>query len=54
MWNLKKKDANELICKTEIDSQTLKNLWFPKETGKGVERMDWGVGTDICTLRYLE
>ena len=22
MWNLKKKDANELIYKTEIDSQT--------------------------------
>ena len=33
MWNLKKKkDKNELIYKTETDSQTLKtNLWLPKE-----------------------
>ena len=30
MWNLKK-GHNELLCK--IDSQTLKYLWFPKETG---------------------
>ena len=28
MWNLKKNDTNELIYKTEIDSQTQKtNLW---------------------------
>ena len=34
MWNLKKKDTNELICKTETDSQILKtNLWLLKETG---------------------
>ena len=37
MWNLKKKfkkDANELICRTETDSHTLKaNLWLSKETG---------------------
>ena len=31
MWNLKK-GHNEL-CRTDTDSQTLKNLWFPKETG---------------------
>ena len=36
MWNLKK-DTNELIYRTEIDSQTLKtNLWFPKGTGEGL------------------
>ena len=36
MWNLKY-DTNELIYKTEIDSQTQKtNLWSPK--GKGGER----------------
>ena len=30
MWNLKKNDTNELIYKTEIDSQTSKmNLWLP-------------------------
>ena len=28
-----KKGTNELICKTESDSQTLKNLWLPKGTG---------------------
>ena len=33
MWNLKK-ETNELIYKTEIDSSTQKtNLWLPK--GKG-------------------
>ena len=36
MWNLKQNDTNELIYKTEIDSQTQKtNLWLPK--GKGEE-----------------
>ena len=30
MWNLKK-DTNELISETEIDSQTYKtNLWLPE------------------------
>ena len=27
---------NELICRTEPDSQTFKNLWLPKGTGRGV------------------
>ena len=40
MWNLKKKKKkkghNELICKTDTNSQTLKNLSFPKEAGCGV------------------
>ena len=36
MWNLKKKDINELIYKTEMDSQTLKtNLQFPKGKERG-------------------
>ena len=35
MWNLKK-GHNELLCRTDTDSQTLKNLLFPKETGSGV------------------
>ena len=31
MWNLKKNNTNELIYKTETDSQTSKtNLWLPK------------------------
>ena len=43
-----KKDINEVICRTETDSQTLKNLWLAKGTGR--EGMDWGFGTGICTL----
>ena len=30
-----KKGYNEPICRPETDSQTLKNLWLPKETGWG-------------------
>ena len=37
-----KKGHNELLCKTDTDSQTLKNLWFPKETGWG-----WGDGLGL-------
>ena len=36
MWKLKK-GQNELLGRTDNGSQTLKNLWFPNETG-------WGVG----------
>ena len=35
MWNLKK-GQTELLCRTDADSQTLKNLRFPKERGRGV------------------
>ena len=35
---IKEKDTNELIYKTETDSQTSKtNLWLPKQKGKGWE-----------------
>ena len=34
MWNLQT-GHNELLCRTDTDSQTLKNLWFPNETGWG-------------------
>ena len=46
MWNLKKKkNTNELICKTEIDSQTQKtNLGLPKgKGGKGGINYEFGV-----------
>ena len=36
MWNLKK-GQTELLCRTDADSQTLKNLWSSEETF-------WGVG----------
>ena len=47
MWNLTKQ-YNELLCRTDTDSQTLKHLWFPNETGweVGVCAEVWG-GNDI-------
>ena len=32
MWNLKK-GQTEPLCRTDTDSQTLKNLWSLEETG---------------------
>ena len=43
MWNLKK-GQNELLCRTGTDSQTLKNLWSPKERGWGMRGCAGGVG----------
>ena len=43
IWNLKRR-YNELLCRTDIGLQTLKNLWFPKETGFGGGGMCWGFG----------
>ena len=34
-WNLKK-GQTELLCRTDADSQALKNLWSPEETVWGV------------------
>ena len=45
MWNLKK-GYKEFLCRTDTDSQTLKNLWLPKETGWGVGVMGWGFGME--------
>ena len=35
MWNLKK-GQTELLCRTDTDSQTLKNLWSLEEAVLGV------------------
>ena len=49
MWNLKK-GHNELLCRTDTDSQTLKNLWFPNET---VWRLGDVLGIwDGSTIKY--
>ena len=45
-----KKVTNELICRTETDSQILKNIWLPKGTcgrwdGLGV--WDWHMHTVV-------
>ena len=39
MWNLKKNDTNELIYKTEIDSQTENKLVVTKGKGRGKEKL---------------
>ena len=49
MWNLKK-GQTELLCRTDTDSQTLKNLWFPKETVQGVGRCAGVVGWKSCEI----
>lgn len=40
MRNLKK-GQTELLCRTDADSQTLKNLWSPEETVWGVGGCAW-------------
>ena len=52
MWNLKS-DKNELIYKTEIDSQTWKtNLWLPRGKGRGGGGINWEFGINIHTTIY--
>ena len=41
MWKIKK-GYNDLPCRTDTESRTLKNLWFPNETGWG-----WGMGWEF-------
>ena len=49
-WNLKK--GYKFICRTETDSQTLKDFGYQRgQVGAG-EGMHWAF--DICTLRYME
>ena len=52
MWNLKKKrNTNELIYKTEIDSQILKtNLWLPRRKRGGGQIRSMGL---TYTHRYM-
>ena len=51
MWNLKC-DTNQLIYKTETDSQTQKtNLWLPKGKGEGINQE---FGINIYTLLYIK
>ena len=53
MWNLKY-DTNELIYKTETDSQTQRtDLWLPGGKGGG-GGMDWEFGISRCKLLYIE
>ena len=45
-----KKGHNELLCRTDSDSQTLKNLWFPNETGWGLGGCTEGLGWKCCKI----
>ena len=49
MWN-PKKDINDLIGRTETDTQELKRVRRKKGGGGG---MDWGFEIDIGTLRCI-
>ena len=42
MWNLKK-GQTEPLCRTDADSQTLKNLWSPESFGGGGVCLDYGI-----------
>ena len=42
-WNLKK-GQNKLLHRIDTDSQTSKNLWFPKEKGWGLDGCAWDLG----------
>jgi len=49
MWNLKKGET-ELLCRTDVDPQTLKNLWSLEETVLGVWGSAWVVGWKSCEI----
>ena len=52
MWNLKY-DTNELVYKTEIDSQTQKtDLWLAEEKAGG--GINWEFGIKKYTLLYIK
>ena len=48
---IERKDSNELICRTETDSQTLKTkLWLPRVIDGGRDRLgvwDWPMHTVV-------
>ena len=49
----KKKDTNELIYGTEVESQMWKtSLWLPGD--KERVGINWEIGIDIYTLLYIK
>ena len=42
----KKKGHDELLCRTDTDSWTLKNLWFPDDRLRG-GGIHWGFGMEM-------
>ena len=52
MWKLKK-GQTELLCRTDADSQTLKNLRSPEETVWGVGGCAWVMGWKSCEIGLI-
>ena len=52
MWN-PKNDTNEFICKTDLDSQTLRmNSWLIGQRGKGRKRVGvWDLHVHIAIYK---
>ena len=50
----KKKDTNELICITEKDSETLKQIYSYQRGREERGGMDCGFGMGMCTLWYMK
>ena len=46
------KKHNDLLCRTNADSQTSKNLWFPNKTGCGVGGCAGGLGWKCYNFCY--
>ena len=51
MWNLKQ-GHNELLCRTDADSQTLKKLMVSKGNSLGVRGCTGGVGWKSYKIGY--
>ena len=50
MWNLEK--GHNDLCRTDTDSETLKNLRFPDETGCRVWGCTEGLGRKCCPIWF--
>ena len=53
MWNLKY-DTNELIFKTETDSQTQRTDFLVVKGEEGGRGTEWEFGVSRCKLLYTE
>ena len=53
MWNIKNIYTDELICKTEIETQMqISNIWILRREGEG--GMNWEIRINIYTLLCIK
>ena len=53
MWNIKNIYTDELICKTEIETQMQRsNIWILRREGEG--GMNWEIRINIYTLLCIK